>query len=103
MYLPADAFLMSATRGMEGYAVTLTFTERDGESWEALRAGLRALATRCADLGGRVHLVKNVEVEPADMRRMYGEALARFLALKQRYDPRGMLRNEFFDRVFAGR
>jgi hypothetical protein len=100
LYLPADDFLMSATRGMAGYAVTLTFVERDGAGWEALRARLRVLSTRCAELGGRVHLIKNVEAEPADLARMYGEATSRFLALKQRYDPRGMLENEFFGRVF---
>lgn len=103
LYLPADDILLSAGRGGAGYAVTLTFTERDGEGFDVLRSRLRELSRRCAELGGRVHLVKNVEVAPAELGRMYGEAFDAFLALKRRYDPRGMLRNELFERVLIAR
>ena len=102
LYLPADGFLLSATSGMSGYAVTLTFTERDADGWDTLRERLRALSRECHALGGRVHLIKNVEVEPELLREMYGSAFDEFLALKRRYDPRGLLENEFFDRIFSG-
>jgi FAD/FMN-containing dehydrogenase len=51
-------------------------------------------------LGGRVHLVKSVVADPEDLRAMYGEAAAKLKVLKQKYDPNGLLRNDFFDRVF---
>lgn len=100
LYLPADDILLSAGRGSDGFAVTLSFARRDSEGWDVLRARLRELSKRCAELGGRVHLVKNVEADPDDLETMYGEAFDRFMALKQRCDPRGSIRNEFFDRIF---
>jgi FAD/FMN-containing dehydrogenase len=100
LFLPADDILLSAGRGTDGYAVTLSFTRRDGEGWDVLRSRLRELSKRCVELGGRVHLVKNVEVDPDDLDEMYGEAFDRFLAIKARVDPRGSIRNEFFDRIF---
>jgi hypothetical protein len=101
LYLPADEFLLSASRGMDGYAVTVTFTGKDGDGWDELRAGLRRLSALCLTLGGRVHLVKNVEAEHEVLHAMYGEVFERFLALKQKYDPRGMIENEFFARIFG--
>lgn len=103
LYLPADDILLSAGRGVDGFAITLSFTRRNTDGWEELRARLRALSKRCADLGGRVHFVKNVEVDPEDLDRMYGDALDRFLAIKRRVDPRASIRNDFFDRIFRAR
>ncbi len=104
LYLPDDELLPSRPpAGSGGYAVTLSFTERNEDGWDTLKERLRTLSRECQDLGGRVHLVKNVEVDPGLLREMYGSAFPEFLALKQRYDPRGLLENEFFDRVFAGR
>lgn len=100
LYLPADDFLLSAGNGMDGYAITLSFARRDAEGWETLRARLTELSKRCAELGGRVHLVKNVEADPDDLARMYGDAFEKFLALKHRCDPRGSIRNSFFERIF---
>jgi decaprenylphospho-beta-D-ribofuranose 2-oxidase len=103
LYLPPDEFLLSSTRRMGGYAVTLSFAERNGSHWDKLRARLRQLSKRCLELGGRVHLVKNVEVEPEDLWKMYGDAFDEFLALKERLDPKGVIGNEFFDRIFHAR
>src|SRR5262249_14517966 len=33
LYLPSDDFLLSANRGMCGFAVTLTWADRDARSW----------------------------------------------------------------------
>jgi hypothetical protein len=101
LYLPADDFLLSANRGMDGYAVTITFAERDGVGWDTLKERLRALSEICNAMGGRVHMVKNVEAEGKVLREMYGDAFTKFLALKAKYDPRGLLENDFFDRVFG--
>jgi FAD/FMN-containing dehydrogenase len=101
LYLPADEFLLSANRGLDGYAVTITFTGKDGDTWVPLREGLSRLSEVCAGLGGRVHMVKNVEAEASVLKRMYGDAFAQFLDLKRQLDPRGMIQNEFFDRVIA--
>ena len=101
LYLPADDFLLSANHGMCGFAVTITWADRDGRAWPQLSGMLRELAHTCRALGGRVHLGKNVEAYTEDLVEMYRPAFERFLRLKQRYDPKGLLRNEFFDRVFG--
>lgn len=101
LYLPSDDVLLSANRGMCGYAVTLTYADRDGRVWARLSTQLRELSRLVVKLGGRVHLVKNVEADARDLYSMYGAAFDRFLQLKGRYDPEGILRNDFFDRVFG--
>jgi len=103
IYLPADPFLLSANRAMCGFAITLAWADRNGRSWNELSARLRDLSRRCRQLGGRIHIVKNVEAYPDDLAEMYRPAFDRFLALKKRYDPRGTLRNEFFDRIFGAK
>ena len=62
---------------------------------------LTSLARDCRMLGGRVHLVKTVLADRDDLRAMYGEAAAKLRALKSKYDPKGVLQNEFFDRVMG--
>ncbi len=101
LYLPADDFILSATRGLAGYAVTLAFSERDEDGWDTLQARLEALSRTCHDLGGRVHLIKDVVAPQPLLEEMYGGAFAEFLALKRRYDPHGVLENAFFERVFG--
>jgi decaprenylphospho-beta-D-ribofuranose 2-oxidase len=102
LYLPSDDFLLSATRGMEGYAVTLTFSQRNENGWDTLQERLHALSRVCHELGGRVHLVKDVVAEQPLLEEMYGGAFAELRALKRRYDPHGVLENGFYDRVFGG-
>jgi decaprenylphospho-beta-D-ribofuranose 2-oxidase len=101
MVLPPDDFLLSASRGLTGFAITVTWTGKNGETWPQIKERLHALSRFCRELGGRVHLVKNVQADREDLRAMYGDAFDRFLALKHRYDPKGLLRNEFFDRVIG--
>ena len=78
-----------------------TWTGRDADIWPDLKERLRALSRLCRRLGGRVHMTKHVETDREDLHAMYGDAFDRFLALKRRYDPRGLLENEFFDRIFG--
>lgn len=101
LYLPADEFLLSANHHLDGFAITVTWADRDGRSWDRLSVWLRELSSKCRRLGGRVHLVKNVEADAGELQKMYGPAFARFLELKKRHDPRGILKNAFFDRIFA--
>jgi FAD/FMN-containing dehydrogenase len=79
----------------------VTWADRNGRSWDRLSTWLRQLSSQGRRLGGRVHLVKNVEADAADLQQMYGPAFARFLELKKRHDPRGILKNAFFDRIFG--
>jgi decaprenylphospho-beta-D-ribofuranose 2-oxidase len=101
LYLPADDFLLSATREMGGYAVSVTFAERNQDGWDTLQERLRALSQVCASLDGRVHLIKDVVVEQPLLEKMYRGAFEEFRALKRRYDPHGVLENGFYDRIFG--
>lgn len=103
LFLPADDILLSPSHDLAGYAVSLAFEDLSGRKVAKLKSALRQLSGLCADLGGRVYLVKNVEATPEQIAAMYGPNLDRFLALKRRLDPEGILRNEFFDRLFGGR
>jgi FAD/FMN-containing dehydrogenase len=102
LYMPADRTLMSASHGREGFACTLSFEDiRDLERRARVIHALYVLSERCYAHGGRVHFTKHVYAEPPTLAKMYGPQLAAFLALKERLDPTGLLRNAFFERVFA--
>jgi hypothetical protein len=59
------------------------------------------LSAVCRRIGGYVHLVKNVHARPEDLAAMHGPRLAQHFAVRRRIDPRGVMRNDFFDRIFA--
>ncbi len=109
LWLPRDRHdvMLSSTRAMEGFAITLSYEHEalvsasSHAAWAAYtRRLLRSLAHVCTWLGGRVHLVKSVEANTADLRAQYGdEAIARFYAARQRFDPRDLFRSAFEDRV----
>jgi decaprenylphospho-beta-D-ribofuranose 2-oxidase len=102
LHMPADLTLMSASHDSEGFACTLSFEDvRDEKKRDRVVAALYRLSERCHAHGGRVHLTKNVYALPETMAKMYGPQLERFLALKAELDPDGILRNAFFERVFA--
>jgi FAD/FMN-containing dehydrogenase len=96
-----DTSVMSASRGLPGFVITLAFADRNRTTLTpSIDQLLRALSSDCRLLGGRVHLVKNVATDPGDLRAMHGDAAKQFRDLKAKYDPRGIFRNEFFSRVF---
>lgn len=103
LYVPGDEFLMSASRGLTSFVVTISFAELNRQT--SFSRGVvdlfRALSTDCRRLGGRVHLVKGVYADRDDLRAMYGDAAGEFRKLKQLYDPKNVLRNEFFEQVFG--
>ena len=102
LYLPGDTrdgFLLSSTRGMAGFAVSIAFERVVTGGFAREEAALADLARTAAELGGRVHLVKHVFADPALLEAMYPQ-LDAWLAVKQRLDPDWLLRNEFLARVF---
>ena len=92
---------LSATADGDALVVTVAYLDRNGERWECTRAVYRALASSCARYGGKIYLAKTVEAEPADLRTMYAAGAQRIRELKSRVDPRGLIANEFWDRVLA--
>lgn len=102
LYTPADDFLLSASRNLPGFAVTISTADKNRRTLDPdLDAAFRALTHDCRTLGGRVHLVKSVIADPSDLHAMHGEAGAELVRLKQRYDPHGLFRNDFLTRVFG--
>lgn len=102
LHLPEDEpFLLSSSRGLSGFAVTLTFEgARDVATVDAMREVFIELGRETQRLGGRVHLTKNVFASAEAMRAMYGTGIAAMTGLKRRYDPNGLLGSEFVSRVF---
>jgi decaprenylphospho-beta-D-ribofuranose 2-oxidase len=101
LYIPKDEhFLLSASTGMSGFAVSFAFETSNQERIKRIEQCFIELAEECYDAGGRVHLVKNVRVRPETLARMYKGTLPAFFALKREVDPNHVLRNAFFDRNF---
>lgn len=100
LYAPRDSrstpLPLSATSDGGALVFTLAYLDRNGERWSCTRQVYRALSAHCARLGGRVYLGKTVEVEPDDMRTMWGAGVRALLALKAVLDPRDVLVNEFW-------
>lgn len=101
LYVPEDSFLMSANNGLAGYAVSIAFEDLTAKHIVLLKQELAAISDRCLQLGGRVHLVKNVYATTEQLSTMYHHTRDRFLALKQECDPEGVLKNHFFTRIFG--
>lgn len=104
LWLPQDdnRFCLSATAESGGFAITLTYLRPD-DSWRVkIQHELRALTARCRAHGGRIHLVKSVEVgSQADLEATYGAQFDYFRALKARHDPHNQLVNRFYERVLG--
>ena len=101
LHLGPDKAFLSATRDLYGFAVTVTFADHDAQQWPLIQETFMALTHDLVLLGGRVHLVKNVEAEPSDLRAMFNPGLMALHAVKRRLDPKGIFSSEFYDRYFA--
>ncbi len=101
LYLRADrsGSLLSPLRDLDAFAVTLGYQTLNGDRLAAARRILKRLARRCADLGGRVSLVKNVYADDAVLRGMYSDGLALYAPLKRELDPRGGFTNGVLRRL----
>jgi hypothetical protein len=84
-----------------GFAVTAAFVTADRARVDVIGRCLVGLSGLCLRLSGHVHLVKNVHARPEDLAAMHAPRLAQHFAVRRRLDPRGVMRNDFFDRVFA--
>jgi hypothetical protein len=104
LYVMADQCWMSANYLLDGFAVTFAFEPGDAEACPPpkVEALLRDLSVDCLNVGGRIHLPKNLHVECEVFRAMFNDKgqLDKFEALKKYYDPDGILQNPFSDKFF---
>lgn len=96
----ADPFLL--THGLDGYSLALDFAvTRDN------RAALWKLAHEfdrlVVEAGGRLYFAKDSTMRPGTAERFFPQDnLRRFLALRERCDPEGLIETELLRRVFPG-
>jgi decaprenylphospho-beta-D-ribofuranose 2-oxidase len=102
LYIPADEhFLLSASNGLAGFAVSYAFETSNTKRLETIADCLFDLSETCFQIGGRVHLVKNVRTKTSLLGKMYAGTLPAFRALKKDVDPKGLLRNAFLERTLG--
>jgi FAD/FMN-containing dehydrogenase len=101
LYLPQDGpggeagpWLLSSTRHGAGFKVTFTFQRVSSAPFDREDAFLRSMAGLAAELGGRVHLTKNVVAGPGVVSAMYREDLEEMRAFAA-----PELMNEFAERI----
>lgn len=100
LYIPGDDALLSASRGLDGFAVTLAFETRSRGDLPLREDALRELSHACLAVGGRVHLGKTVCATRGVLRDMYAGVLGELRALKDLHDPRRVLANRFLEERF---
>ncbi|HRG97598.1 MAG TPA: FAD-binding oxidoreductase [Polyangiaceae bacterium] len=100
LYIPGDDALLSASRRLDGFAVTLAFETGRRSDLPLREDALRELSHACLAAGGRVHLGKTVCATPGVLRGMYAGALGELRSLKDRYDPKRVLGNRFLEERF---
>ena len=99
--LPEDeGFLLSSTRRMSGYALSIAFESLNDDKIARITKCLEQLTHLCHEMGGRIHLTKNVLAHPADVKSMYADVLDTFFATKNKYDPDDLIGNRFIERLF---
>jgi decaprenylphospho-beta-D-ribofuranose 2-oxidase len=103
----ADECLMSANFKMKGFAVTIGFEPGNlpTQDWKdgcppRIPKLLRELSVDCLNVGGRIHLVKNVHADPKNVFRPMFPKIEGFEEIKRECDPALVLQNPFSDRFF---
>jgi decaprenylphospho-beta-D-ribofuranose 2-oxidase len=100
LFIPRDdRFLLSASAGLAGFAVSFAFETNDARVLALAQTALHDLSDVCGRLEGRVHLVKNVNAAKATIAAMYAKTLPEFHALKTLVDPDRVLVNAFLEKV----
>lgn len=99
LFLPAVHGVLSPNRDLHALTISFAFEAVIGGRADLIRRALRKVSKVCADLGGRVHLGKNVYVEPSDLARMYGSSLKEFREIKAELDPDGVFTSAFWEEV----
>jgi hypothetical protein len=82
--------------------VTFTFENPLSTAFVREREAMRSLVSTCKGLGGRVHLVKNVDATGAEVEEMYRDRLADMAAERARVGATVRVSNDFMERVLAG-
>jgi decaprenylphospho-beta-D-ribofuranose 2-oxidase len=102
LFIPRDDnFLMSASNGMAGFAVSFAFETNSDARLKTIVQCFEELSDTCLQAGGRVYLVKNVRAPPPILLQMYEPRLKEFKALKAEVDPDRTLYNAFLQRNFG--
>jgi decaprenylphospho-beta-D-ribofuranose 2-oxidase len=102
LFIPRDDnFLMSASNGMAGFAVSFAFETNSEARLATITKCFEELSDTCLQAGGRVYLVKNVRAPKATLAKMYDTRVKAFLALKGEVDPDRTLYNAFLQRNFG--
>jgi decaprenylphospho-beta-D-ribofuranose 2-oxidase len=94
-----DGYLL--THAVDGYSLALDFkvTKRNRKSLWKLTEKLNHIVLAA---GGRFYMAKDATLTPEAFRQYLGEeAIAKFLELKRRFDPDGLLESEQSKRLFA--
>ena len=102
LYLPDeadDAFALSSSSDLPGYAVTFTFEKLLSSRFDREEAALSEIADLCAEYGGRVHLVKNVCARPEVIEKMYRAGIDEMEAARRDTGAVHRLDNGFLRRV----
>jgi decaprenylphospho-beta-D-ribofuranose 2-oxidase len=102
LFLPKDEqFLLSATAGLSGFAVSFAFETSDKKTLDDAQAAFIELSDLLwKKFQGRVYLVKNVHAKKETLAAMYGQNALDFFKLKRELDPGGLLCNKFLERTF---
>lgn len=95
----SDPFLM--THGLDGYSLAMDFAvSRSKIRRDALWRLCRELADVVLDAGGRFYYAKDAVLLDSSFARVHGDAaVARFRALKQRWDPDRLLQTDLSRRL----
>ena len=92
-----DRFLL--THGVEGYSLALDYPVRDRAALWALAHDLDSIVL---DAGGRFYFAKDSTLTAEHAAAFLGDVtVARFLEIKKRCDPEGLLQTNLFRRVFG--
>lgn len=94
-----DKFLL--THGVDGFSLALDFKVRRPLELSHL---LQTFDKIVAQAGGRFYFAKNSETTSETALRFYGkQTVDKFMKLKERCDPQGLLESDLFRRIFGDR
>jgi len=93
-----DKFLL--THGLDGFSLALDFKVRRRAEMAAM---LQDFDRIIVDAGGKFYFAKNSETTHETALRFYGkQTVDKFMKLKKRCDPHGLLESDLYRRIFGG-
>ena len=102
LFVQGDESLMSANYHLDGFAITIGFEPEAPEGCppDKIPKLFRELSEDCLHAGGRIHLTKNLYVDPKVFRPMFSPQIAQFETIKRLHDPDLLIQNPFSDAFF---